>query len=111
MISVKKLASMSDMLNSSVVIFELEDSPEEQLMSSEGYVASAIILFFIGFFGFFLNLLVIILMIKEKRVSYTFFNLVFEIIVHKVLLFSRKRELIDFDESSKLETRFFFLPI
>lgn len=38
------------------------------LMPKWGYAASAFVLFLIGFFGFFLNLLVIILMFKDKQV-------------------------------------------
>lgn len=38
------------------------------LMPLEGYVATAVVLFCIGFFGFFLNLIVIVLMIKDKEV-------------------------------------------
>lgn len=41
----------------------------ELLMSPAGYVGAAVTLFFIGFFGFFLNLFVIFLMCKEKQVS------------------------------------------
>lgn len=41
----------------------------QTLMSTEGYVVTAIVLFFIGFFGFFLNLFVIVLMLKDKQVS------------------------------------------
>lgn len=39
------------------------------LMPRWGYVASAFTLFLIGFFGFFLNLMVILLMIKDRQVS------------------------------------------
>jgi c-opsin len=42
---------------------------EEPLMHPAGYIVSAIALFFIGFFGFFFNLLVIILMFREKQVT------------------------------------------
>lgn len=45
---------------------------EEFLMSTGGYIAAALVLFCIGFFGFFLNLFVIILMCKEKQVRLTF---------------------------------------
>ncbi|XP_057661883.1 pinopsin-like [Diorhabda carinulata] len=40
---------------------------DEMLMTSAGYTAAAVTLFFIGFFGFFLNLSVIILMLKDKQ--------------------------------------------
>ncbi|KAG8295938.1 parapinopsin-like [Homalodisca vitripennis] len=50
------------------------------LMPHEGYVAAAITLFFIGFFGFFTNLIVIILMCREKQLwtplNVILFNLV-----------------------------------
>lgn len=69
MISLEKLRSMSENSSNSVVFFELEDSTEKLLMTENGYIAAAVVLFFIGFFGFFLNLVVIILMIREKRVS------------------------------------------
>jgi c-opsin len=50
-----------------------EDGPssaeDELLMHPAGYIVSAIVLFFIGFFGFFFNLLVIILMFREKQVT------------------------------------------
>ncbi|XP_054263968.1 pinopsin-like [Macrosteles quadrilineatus] len=49
-------------------------------MPHEGYIAAAITLFFIGFFGFFTNLIVIILMIREKQLwtplNVILFNLV-----------------------------------
>jgi NADH:ubiquinone oxidoreductase subunit K len=40
-----------------------------QLMSPEGYIATAVVLFCIGFIGFFSNLSVIVLMCKNKQVS------------------------------------------
>ncbi|CAH1184718.1 unnamed protein product [Phyllotreta striolata] len=40
---------------------------EEMLMPAGGYVAAAVVLFFIGFFGFFLNLSVIVLMLKDTQ--------------------------------------------
>lgn len=43
--------------------------PVPELMESWAYVASAVTLFFIGFFGFFLNLFVIALMCKDVQVS------------------------------------------
>lgn len=52
----------------------------QTLMSTEGYVVTAIVLFFIGFFGFFLNLFVIVLMLKDKQLwtplNIILFNLV-----------------------------------
>lgn len=45
------------------------DGPDGVLMSPEGYVATAVVLFFVGLFGFFFNLVVIILVIKDKEVS------------------------------------------
>lgn len=41
----------------------------EDLMAPWAYNASAVTLFFIGFFGFFLNLFVIALMCKDMQVS------------------------------------------
>ncbi|CAK1582965.1 unnamed protein product [Parnassius mnemosyne] len=50
------------------------------LMPRWGYVASAFVLFIIGFFGFFLNLLVILLMFKDRQLwtplNIILFNLV-----------------------------------
>lgn len=45
-----------------------ENGHGDLLMSNEGYIAAAVVLFFIGFFGFFLNLFVIVLMCKERQV-------------------------------------------
>lgn len=42
---------------------------ENEYMSYNAYLLTAITLFFIGFFGFFLNLLVIFLMCKDVQVS------------------------------------------
>ncbi|CAH1103865.1 unnamed protein product [Psylliodes chrysocephalus] len=42
---------------------------EEMLMTVGGYVGAAVVLFLIGFFGFFLNLGVIILMWKDKQLK------------------------------------------
>lgn len=39
------------------------------LMPHEGYVGAAVTLFFIGFVGFFSNLIVIVIMCREKQVS------------------------------------------
>lgn len=56
-----------------------ETSPKV-LMSNAGYAAAAVCLFLIGFFGFSLNLLVIILMCREKQLwsplNVILFNLV-----------------------------------
>lgn len=46
---------------------------EGLLMPEKGYIAAAVILFFIGFFGFFLNIFVIILMWRNKQVTSTEF--------------------------------------
>lgn len=46
------------------------ESPQEVLLMPEwGFTVTAIILFFIGFFGFFFNLIVIVLMYKDVQVS------------------------------------------
>ena len=67
------------MMNSSgVIVFDaftterqlLESiPPENEYMSHNAYLLTAMTLFFIGFFGFFLNLFVIILMCKDVQVS------------------------------------------
>ncbi|XP_069681232.1 pinopsin-like [Periplaneta americana] len=58
----------------------MNGEPAELLMPAAGYMAAAIVLFTIGFFGFFCNLLVIILMIREKQLwtplNVVLFNLV-----------------------------------
>lgn len=46
-------------------------SNEEHLMEPWGFVAAAVALFFIGFFGFFFNLFVIVLMFNDIQVSIT----------------------------------------
>jgi hypothetical protein len=50
-----------------------EDGPssagEEPLIHPAGYIVSAIVLFFIAFFRLFFNLLVVILMFREKQVT------------------------------------------
>lgn len=43
---------------------------EEILMDNAGYIAAAVALLIIGVLGFFLNLFVIILMLRDKQVSY-----------------------------------------
>jgi len=35
-----------------------------------GYTLAAVVLFFIGFFGFFLNLIALVLMCKDVKVSF-----------------------------------------
>lgn len=47
-----------------------------ELMEPWAYIASAVTLFFIGFFGFFLNLFVIALMCKDVQVSGLFIQFV-----------------------------------
>ncbi|XP_077300333.1 vertebrate ancient opsin-like [Arctopsyche grandis] len=53
---------------------------DEELMPAWGYTASAVVLFVIGILGFFLNLMVIILMCKDKQLrtpmNMILFNLV-----------------------------------
>lgn len=49
--------------------FIFTEHSEEELMEPWGYTVAAIVLFFIGFFGFFLNLFVIILMCRDLQVS------------------------------------------
>jgi hypothetical protein len=41
---------------------------EKLLMPVGGYLAASITLFFIGFVGFFSNLLVLVIMFREKQV-------------------------------------------
>lgn len=54
--------------------------PADELMDEWAYTASATVLFLIGFFGFFLNLFVIILMCKDMQLwtpmNIILFNLV-----------------------------------
>lgn len=52
------------------------------LMHPYGYIASAIALFCIGFFGFFLNLIVIVMMLRDKQVGWFFHK---NEISHKIL--------------------------
>lgn len=47
-----------------------EELPQFNEMPEWGYVATAVTLLLIGFFGFTLNLLVIVLMCKDIQVSY-----------------------------------------
>lgn len=46
----------------------------DELMEEWAYVTTAAILFLIGFFGFFLNIIVIILMCKDSQVSENIFG-------------------------------------
>ncbi|XP_050677747.1 parapinopsin-like [Leptidea sinapis] len=66
------------LLNESVMWSQEEGFP--LLMPRWGYVASAFVLFLIGFFGFFLNLMVILLMFKDRQLwtplNIILFNLV-----------------------------------
>ncbi|CAG9819914.1 unnamed protein product [Phaedon cochleariae] len=56
------------------------EADEDVLMTEAGYLAASVTLFFIGFFGFFLNLCVIVLMWKDKQLwtplNIILFNLV-----------------------------------
>ncbi|KAL1489761.1 hypothetical protein ABEB36_013696 [Hypothenemus hampei] len=60
--------------------FSNEILKNELLMSHSSYVFATVVLFLIGFFGFFLNILVIILMLKDKQLwtplNIIIFNLV-----------------------------------
>jgi c-opsin len=47
----------------------LTRSETELLIPAEGYIAAAVFLFFIGFFGFFLNLSILLFMWKKKQVQ------------------------------------------
>jgi hypothetical protein len=42
----------------------------QEFMPAWGFTAAAVVLFLIGFFGFFLNLVVIIVMCKDNQVSF-----------------------------------------
>ncbi|VEN40981.1 unnamed protein product, partial [Callosobruchus maculatus] len=57
-----------------------ENGNAEELMTAAGYTAAAVALSFIGFFGFFLNLFVIVIMWKDKQLwtplNIILFNLV-----------------------------------
>lgn len=61
------MATYHEVLNATVVRSYDEGFP--LLMPRWGYVVSAFVLFLIGFFGFFLNLMVILLMIKDRQVG------------------------------------------
>jgi c-opsin len=47
----------------------LTRSETELLIPAEGYITAAVFLFFIGFFGFFLNLSILLFMWKKKQVQ------------------------------------------
>ncbi|XP_064073131.1 parapinopsin-like [Vanessa tameamea] len=72
------MASYGDNFNDTVVRAYGEEFP--LLMPRWGYVVSAFVLFLIGFFGFFLNLMVILLMFKDRQLwtplNIILFNLV-----------------------------------
>ncbi|CAH2090178.1 unnamed protein product [Euphydryas editha] len=61
------MTSYEDSFNDTVVREYGEGFP--LLMPRWGYVVSAFVLFLIGFFGFFLNLMVILLMFKDRQAS------------------------------------------
>ncbi|CAH1637016.1 unnamed protein product [Spodoptera littoralis] len=73
------MTSYTEHFNDSVVKAVDEGFP--LLMPRWGYVVSAFVLFLIGFFGFFLNLMVILLMFKDRQLwtplNIILFNLVF----------------------------------
>lgn len=56
-----------------ILSFIITDQDEE-LMEPWGYTIAAVVLFFIGFFGFFLNIFVIILMCRDLQVSRILFG-------------------------------------
>ncbi|XP_023954186.2 parapinopsin-like [Bicyclus anynana] len=72
------MSSYTDTFNNTVVNQYGEEFP--LLMPRWGYVVSAFVLFIIGFFGFFLNLMVILLMFKDRQLwtplNIILFNLV-----------------------------------
>ncbi|XP_034832969.1 parapinopsin-like [Maniola hyperantus] len=72
------MTSYSDSFNDTVVMQYGDGFP--LLMPRWGYVVSAFVLFIIGFFGFFLNLMVILLMFKDRQLwtplNIILFNLV-----------------------------------
>lgn len=60
----------SALLGTAAEVVDDGESPQEVLLMPEwGFTVTAIILFFIGFFGFFFNLIVIVLMYKDVQVS------------------------------------------
>lgn len=58
---------------------DYHNSTETVLMSANGYIASAVILFLIGVFGFLLNFTVMVIMIREKSVSKFFAHTYLEV--------------------------------
>lgn len=60
---------MTETIQNVTVNSGVADDGYGMLMPAGGYISAAITLFFIGFFGFFLNLSVIVLMWKDKQVS------------------------------------------
>ena len=50
-------------------LLEVAEQMPSDLMPDWAYTATAAVLFLIGFFGFFLNLFVIVLMCKDIKVS------------------------------------------
>ena len=64
------MTSYPEHFNDTVV--KVVDEGFPLLMPRWGYVVSAFVLFLIGFFGFFLNLMVILLMFKDRQVSFSF---------------------------------------
>lgn len=59
----------SALLNTEEVASRDGEDEAVLLMPEWGFTLAAIVLFFIGFFGFFLNLIVIVLMCKDVQVS------------------------------------------
>lgn len=70
------------------VLESIAADPEH--MSQFAYLLTAITLFFIGFFGFFLNLFVIILMCKDIQVSVTTSGIVLLSLSHFLVRDNRK---------------------
>ncbi|XP_068906196.1 pinopsin-like [Tenebrio molitor] len=67
----------------------LTRSETELLIPAEGYITAAVFLFFIGFFGFFLNLSILLFMWKKKQLwtplNIILFNLIFSDFLVSVL--------------------------
>lgn len=63
-------------------LYEITASMPSAALPDWGYTVAAAVLFFIGFFGFFLNLFVIVLMCKDMQVS------VIEINMYNAILFN-----------------------
>jgi hypothetical protein len=49
---------------------DIAGSLTQEFLPGWGFTAAAVVLFLIGFFGFFLNLIVIIVMCKDNQVSH-----------------------------------------